>query len=198
MEQLNKATPLSALMDVDPVLAPITEPTAASMPEIKQHPKTPPPSPPREGDSAPAPPTQSVAAQVPEPKQHLNTPIPQQHISAVRPTPKYATKTKTTSRADWVNTLWADISGQLRRFSVISPDLFDGLLLKKDTTTGMLILRDLVSPPCFTFNANANAVCAAPQIRRTPRGSESGNCPGCGPANPDGWGVAAAVDYQAS
>ena len=167
---MNETAPLSALIDVDPVPAPITEPTAASMPEIKQHPKTPPPSPPREGDSAPANPTQTVSTQMPEPEQRLNTPIPQPKILAVRPTPKSATKTKTASRADWVNTLWADISGQLRRFSVISPDLFDGLLLKKDTSTGALILRDLVSSPCFTFNANANAVCAAQQIRRTPRG----------------------------
>ena len=50
-----------------------------------------------------------------------------------------------TTRANWVNTLWADISGQLRRFSVISSDLFDGLLLKKDTTTGLLIVSELVS-----------------------------------------------------
>ena len=150
MEQVNEIAPLSALMDVDPVPAPITEPTAGSVPEIKQHPKTPPPSPPRKGDSAPANPTQTVSAQMPEPEQHLNTSIPQQHLLPVRPTPKYVTKTKTASRADWVNTLWADISGQLRRVSVISPDLFDGLLLKKDTATGALILRDLVSLPWFT------------------------------------------------
>ena len=150
MEQVNETAPLSALMDVDPVPAPIIEPTAASMPEMEHHPKTPPPSPPKQGDSAPANPTQTVSAQMPEPEQRHNTPIIQQQILPVRPTPKYVTKTKIPSRADWVNTLWADISGQLRRFSVISPDLFDGLLLKKDTTTGTLILRDLVSSPCFT------------------------------------------------
>ena len=151
MEQVNETAPLSALMDVDSVPAPITQPTAASMPDIEQHPpKTPPPSPPREGDSVPANPTQTVSTQMPKPEQHLNTPISQQHLLPVGPTPKYVTKTKTPSRADWVNTLWADISGQLRRFSVISPDLFDGLLLRKDTTTGALILRDLVSSPCFT------------------------------------------------
>ena len=150
MERINETAPLSALMDVDPVPAPITQPTAVSMPETERHPKTPPPSPPREGNSAPANPTRTVFAQMPEPEQHLNTPIAQQQIPAVRPTPKSVTKQKTASRADWVNTLWADISGQLRRFSVISPDLFDGLLLKKDTTTGTLILRDLVSSPCFT------------------------------------------------
>ena len=150
MEQINEMAPLSALMDVDPVPAPITQPTAASMPKIEKHPKTPPPSPPRERNSALAIPTQTVSAQMPQPEQRLNTPIPQQQILPVRPTPQYVTKTKTASRADWVNTLWADISGQLRRVSVISPDLFDGLLLKKDTATGALILRDLVSSQFFT------------------------------------------------
>lgn len=53
------------------------------------------------------------------------------------------------NRANWVNALWADISGQLRRFAVISHDLFDGLLLKRDTDTGLLILGELVSLPCF-------------------------------------------------
>ena len=176
MEQVNKTAPLSLLMDVDPIAAPVTQPTAALMPEIEHHPKTPPPSPPREGDSAPAPPPQTVATQMPEPEQHLSTPIPQRPTLEMRTTPKYVTKIKTATRADWVNALWADVSGQLRRYSVISPDLFDGLLLKKDTATGSLILRDLVSPPCFTLslrkkpNENADAVCAALQIRRTPRG----------------------------
>ena len=163
MEQVNKTAPLSLLMDVDPIAAPITQPTAALMPEKEHHPKTPPPSPPREGDSAPAPPHQTVAAQMPEPEQHLSTPIPQQPTLEMRTTPKYVTKIKPATRADWVNALWADVSGQLRRYSVISPDLFDGLLLKKDTATGSLILRDLVSSPCFSSSfskpkGNANAV----------------------------------------
>ena len=149
MEQITETAPLSVPMDLDPVPAPNTQPTAASMPKLERHPKTPPPSPPREGNSAPANPTQTVSTQMPEPEQRFNTPNPQQQIPAVRPTPKSVTKTKTASRADWVNTLWADISGQLRRASVISPDLFDGLLLKKDITIGALILRDLVSSPCF-------------------------------------------------
>ena len=54
-------------------------------------------------------------------------------------------KNKTTPcRADWVNTLFADISGQLRRHSVIASDLFEGLLLSKTTVTGLLILKELV------------------------------------------------------
>ena len=57
------------------------------------------------------------------------------------------------TRAEWVNTFWADISGQLRRLSVISSELFDGLLLRRETATGSFLLAELVSSPflCFTF-----------------------------------------------
>ena len=53
------------------------------------------------------------------------------------------------TRAEWVNALWADISGQLRRLSVISSDLFDGLLLRRETATGSFLVGELVSLPCF-------------------------------------------------
>ena len=59
------------------------------------------------------------------------------------------------TRAEWVNAFWADISGQLRRLSVISSDLFDGLLLRRDTATGSFLFGELVSLPCF-----------APSVRR--------------------------------
>lgn len=64
----------------------------------------------------------------------------------IKSKPEPASKAKAPmTRANWVNTLWADISGQLRRFAVISSDLFDGLLLKRDTATGSFILGELVS-----------------------------------------------------
>lgn len=81
--------------------------------------------------------------------QHPKLPPPQQ-TQEMKLNPTSTTKSKAlTTRADWVNTFWADVSGQLRRFSVISDDLFDGLLLKRDTATGSLILREMVSMPCF-------------------------------------------------
>ena len=55
------------------------------------------------------------------------------------------------TRADWVNALWADISGQLRRLSVISSDLFDGLLLRRETATGSFLVGELVSLPWFAL-----------------------------------------------
>ncbi|KAF6232247.1 hypothetical protein HO173_009630 [Letharia columbiana] len=76
-------------------------------------------------------------------EQHPKASIPQQNLE-MKPTAKSTIKPKAlATRADWVNILWADISGQLRRSSVISADLFDGLVLKKDTATGSLILREL-------------------------------------------------------
>ncbi len=81
--------------------------------------------------------------------QNPKTSLTQQSLT-IRSNPKSTTRAKApATRADWVNTLWADISGQLRRFAVISNDLFDGLLLKRDTEIGMFILREVVSMPCF-------------------------------------------------
>ena len=75
---------------------------------------------------------------------------PPQQIPEIESSPKSTLRRKaTTNRADWVKALWADISGQLRRLSVISNDLFDGLVLKKDTATGLLILSELVSMLAF-------------------------------------------------
>ena len=76
------------------------------------------------------------------------------------------------TRADWVNTLWADVSGQLRRLSVISNDLFDGLLLKRYTPTGSLILKELVSTECFAHLSvkpigNTDRVSAAQTVQTT-------------------------------
>ena len=85
----------------------------------------------------------------PQMAQDPKTSLAQQSL-AIRSNPKPTTGAKAPApRADWVNTLWADISGQLRRFAVISNDLFDGLLLKRDTGIGMFILREVVSMPCF-------------------------------------------------
>lgn len=47
------------------------------------------------------------------------------------------------NRASWVNIFWADVSGQLRRLSVISNNLFGGLLLKRETDLGSLLLKEL-------------------------------------------------------
>lgn len=82
-----------------------------------------------------------------------------------KPEPAIKAKAPAT-RANWVNTLWADISGQLRRFAVISSDLFDGLLLKRDTITGSFILHELVSltgfpRPSVNFVKDTNALCTA-------------------------------------
>ena len=82
---------------------------------------------------------------VPQIKQHPKA-LPLQQALEIKSKPEPANKAKAPlTRANWVNTLWADISGQLRRFAVISSDLFDGLLLKRDTATGSFILRELVS-----------------------------------------------------
>ena len=91
-------------------------------------------------------------------------------IPSIKPT----TKPKApATRANWVNTLWADVSGQLRRFSVISSDLFDGLLLKKNTYVGSLICTEMVSlafsprlpfEPTSDAGADADAVFAAYEI----------------------------------
>lgn len=83
-----------------------------------------------------------------EPTAESQNPKTSQQNLAIRSNPKSTTRAKA-PRADWVNTLWADISGQLRRFAVISNDLFDGLLLKRDTKIGSFILREVVSMPCF-------------------------------------------------
>ena len=104
--------------------------------------------PPLKMDSALEPTAESRNSQMPE-IEYPKTSLPQQTL-VMRPNLKSTVKIKApTTRANWVNTLWADISGQLRRFSVISNDLFDGLLLKRDTVTGSLILREVVSMPCF-------------------------------------------------
>ena len=63
---------------------------------------------------------------------------------AIRPKPPL-------TRADWVNAFWADISAQLRRLSVISDELFDGLLLRRETATGSFIFGELVSLLAFAF-----------------------------------------------
>ena len=63
-------------------------------------------------------------------------------VPAIKPKPPM-------TRANWVNAFWADISGQLRRLSVVSSDLFDGLLLRRETAAGSFILRELVSLLCF-------------------------------------------------
>ena len=66
-------------------------------------------------------------------------------VPAVRPKASMTSMT----RAEWVNALWADISGQIRRRSVVSSELFDGLLLRRETATGSFLLGELVSLPCF-------------------------------------------------
>ena len=92
---------------------------------------------------------ESSIIQMPEIEQHPKIQTPQRTLERIL-NPRSTTKPKApTTRADWVNTFWADVSAQLRRFSVISNDLFDGLLLKRDTVTGSLILGELVSMACF-------------------------------------------------
>lgn len=88
---------------------------------------------------------ESRAPQMPEMQQQPKiSPSPQ--TPAMKSPPRPIVKAMIlTTRADWVNTLWVDISSQLRRLSVISDDLFDGLLLKRNTFTGSVILRELVS-----------------------------------------------------
>lgn len=82
---------------------------------------------------------------VPQIEQHPND-LPIWQAPEIKSKPEPANKAKApVTRANWVNALWADISGQLRRFSVISSDLFDGLLLKRNTATGSFILREMVS-----------------------------------------------------
>ena len=76
--------------------------------------------------------------------------LPLQQPLEIKWKPGPATKVKAPmTRANWVNAFWADISGQLRRLAVISSDLFDGLLLKRDTATGSFILGELVSLAVF-------------------------------------------------
>ncbi len=109
---------------------------------------------------------------MPEIQQRPQIPLPQQAME-VSLNHKPTTKPKApATRADWVNALWADISGQLRRFSVISSELFDGLLLKRHTFTGSLILSELVSLSCFASSLvnstrDANTVSTAQEIRST-------------------------------
>ena len=87
---------------------------------------------------------ESSIIRMPEIEQHPKIQIPQRTLEN-KSNPRSTAKPKApTTRADWVNTFWADVSAQLRRFSVISDDLFDGLLLKRDTVTGSLILGELV------------------------------------------------------
>lgn len=96
--------------------------------------------------------TQAMAPQMPGIAQYPKIPFPQQTLG-MKSTPRPTTKPKAfATRADWVNTFWADISGQLRRLAVISDDLFDGLLLRRDTVTGSWIFRELVGVLCFAPN----------------------------------------------
>lgn len=112
---------------------------------MEQIPKTLPPPPAAEMDSSFESNPKPGVAQMPETAQFPKPPPPQRTLE-MRPMPNSTTKPRaSTARADWVNTLWADVSGQLRRFAVISNDLFDGLLLRRDTITGSLVLRELVS-----------------------------------------------------
>ena len=89
---------------------------------------------------------------------------PLQHALQTAPNPVPISKHKALrSRADWVNAMFADISGQLRRHSVISTLLFEGILLNKKTVTGLLIMKELVRMPCYTpsFGSGMLIVCAA-------------------------------------
>ena len=87
--------------------------------------------------------------QVPQTK-HLRV-LPLQQALGTTPNPVPISNHKALrSRADWVNAMFADISGQLRRHSVISTLLFEGILLQKKTVTGSLILKELVRMPCYT------------------------------------------------
>ena len=47
-------------------------------------------------------------------------------------------------RQHWVNAFWADISAQLRRLSVIGPNLYDGLQLKREGEMANWLLPELV------------------------------------------------------
>ena len=47
-------------------------------------------------------------------------------------------------RQHWVNAFWADISAQLRRLSVIEPNLYDGLQLKREGEMANWLLPELV------------------------------------------------------
>lgn len=144
------------------------------MSETKQNPEMQPPPQPMEI----YPTLESTAsARVPHTPQIalLPKPLPPQQSMSMTLNPKPTTKSKAPmTRANWVNTLWADISGQLRRWAVISSDLFDGLLLRKDTKTGSLILREFVSLPYSAlssdhFHRDADVICPAQDTRSTGR-----------------------------
>lgn len=114
------------------------------MSEMEQNQETLPPPQHLETNSAVESTSESEAPQMAEIEPNSNISPPQQTREM-----KLSIRSTTTPRAGWVNTLWADVSGQLRRLSVISNDLFDGLLLKKSTPTGSLILKELVSTARF-------------------------------------------------
>ena len=114
--------------------------------EIEQNRETLPSPQPLKMDSSP---DTTAEYRVPQIEQHPKL-LPLQQVLEMKSDRGPTTIAKAPmTRANWVNALWADISGQLRRFAVISHDLFDGLLLKRDTDTGLLILGELVSLPYF-------------------------------------------------
>lgn len=143
MEQNNELLPPPQPMEVDSAPESMTKSMTPKIPATEHRNGMLPLVQSREMNSAPQLITKSMALQTPEIAQYPMISPPQQ-TSEIQSPPRSTTKSKVfTTRADWVNTLWADISGQFRRFSVISNDLFDGLLLKRDTVTGSWILREL-------------------------------------------------------
>ena len=115
---------------------------------MEQNPSPPPPPPQRpQMDPSYQSNVQHGVSQMPNTEQHPRILAPKQTAPLTTPKPippPYPPKPPIT-RGNWVNAFWADISGQLRRLSVISGDLFDGLLLRRTTHTGSLILNELVS-----------------------------------------------------
>lgn len=81
----------------------------------------------------------------------LSTPletVDEIHHTAILPsmdTPRKPPTKPKHPRGAWVNNLWADVSGQMRRLAVITPDLFDGLLLSRSSATGSSLLQEMVS-----------------------------------------------------
>ena len=71
----------------------------------------------------------------------------QLHRQFIPPTRTLTSNTMTNQagRTCWVFTLYADISGQLRRLG-FRGEYFDGLLLKKGSRTGCWLLHELVTP----------------------------------------------------
>lgn len=59
--------------------------------------------------------------------------------------PKFKNMPPKNGRQHWVNAIWVDISAQLRRLSVIEPNLYDGLQLKREGEMANWPLPELVS-----------------------------------------------------